>query len=74
MKSAKAVLSGYGPDGRPLTARPKRLTKRMRKMFFGKGPGGKPGPGRKSKRNQYRVWRSAAYQKNRLTKGGRDNA
>ena len=45
MKSTKAILSGYDPDGRPLTAHPKRLTKRMRKMFFGKGPAGEPGRG-----------------------------
>jgi hypothetical protein len=46
MKSTKTILSDYDPDGRPLTAHPKRLTKRMRKRIFGKGPAGKPGRGR----------------------------
>jgi hypothetical protein len=70
MKSTKAILSGYDPGGQPVTGHPKRLTKRMRKKFFGKGPSGKHGPGRKAKRNQYRVWRSAVYRRESVKTGG----
>jgi hypothetical protein len=71
MKSTKAILSDYYTNRQPITEHPKRLTKRMRKRFFGKGPAGKPGWGREMKRNQYRIWRSAAQQKERVKKGGK---
>ena len=52
MKSKNVILSDYSLDGNPLHEHPKRLTKRMRKQFFGKGPAGESGIGRKRRRQE----------------------
>lgn len=68
MKSGKAILADYDPEGNPAVDKPKRMTKRMRKRFFGRGPSGKFGFGRKTIRNHERILRSAEYKKKQREK------
>jgi hypothetical protein len=61
VKSKNAVLKDYDHRGNPIVDNPKRMTKTMRKQFFGKGPSGTFGEGRARRRNQERIMRSAKY-------------